>query len=65
MCRIGSFNPGGFINSRNCLGGVTIIFGGKMPFMDITQSDIYCTVWTPMLGEAMLQVACGYSNIQY
>ena len=24
----------------------------------------YCTVWTPMLGEAMLQVACGSSNSQ-
>ena len=36
-----------------------------MPFVDITQSDIYCTVWTPMLGEAMLQVVCGSSNLQY
>ena len=29
--------------------------GEKPPFVDVT--CIYCTVWTPMLGEAMLQVA--------
>ena len=27
-------------------------------------SHTYVTVWTPMLGEAMLQVACGSSNLQ-
>ena len=40
----------------------TIILRKKLPFVDITR--IYCKVWTPMLGEAMLQVACGSSNSQ-
>ena len=40
----------------------TIILRKKLPFVDITR--IYCTVWTLMLGEAMLQVACDSSNSQ-
>ena len=52
------------INSQNCFlrGLETIILRIKLPILDIT--CIYCTVWTSMLGEAMLQVACGSSNLQ-
>ena len=35
-------------------------FEKEAAIRDIT--PLYCTVWTPMLGEVMLQVASGSSN---
>ena len=42
------------------LGGVcgTIILRNNLLLVDI--SHIYCTVWTPLLGEARLQITCKY-----
>ena len=58
----GSVNPQDYF-----LGGLeSIILIKMLPFVDITHNNNYIvyTVWTPILGEAMLQVACGSSNSQ-
>ena len=57
----------GSINSRNCFfrGFGDLNFVKKAAACGYhTYMYVYCTVWTTMLGEAMLQVACGSSSLQ-